>query len=153
MIKIFVHPHRIAIGELGHFRTKEELICWLAAYKDKLPSASEIIKPKFYLFLNFDDVRSEQEAINFGLTPFDELMAELAAETLLEALRAGCQKFIFSCDAGVSRSAGMAEGFGLFLQKLGKPFQMVSSRQTSPNLLVKEKLFESLKKLYFGVAT
>ncbi|OAG27808.1 hypothetical protein [Thermodesulfatator autotrophicus] len=147
MIKVFIYPNRIAIGELGNFRGREETICWIAAYKEKLPEVSQLVKPNFFLFLNFDDITSEKEALIFGLTPFDEVMAELTAETLIAALKAQCENFIFSCDAGISRSAGMAEAFCVFLKEQGKAYQKFAHRHTSPNLLVKERLLKALKML------
>ncbi|WP_456371011.1 hypothetical protein, partial [Thermodesulfatator atlanticus] len=144
--KLIVCAHREAIGRLGGFAEKRA--CWLAAYKERLPEPAYLVKPEFYLFLQFDDARSERDALNFGLTVFDELMAELAAETLLEALNKGCTEFIFSCDAGVSRSAGMAKAFERFLAHHKIPYHVEVARPTMPNPLVENRLWQALKTLY-----
>ena len=145
MKRLLVFPHRRAVEHLGRFEAPRDRICWLAVFRPRVPESALAVKPRFFAFLEFDDVSREEEARNFGLLPFDEDQALWAAETLLIALKHGVEEFLFSCDAGISRSAGMAEAFACFLAEKEIPFEKHHYRPPSPNPLVKEKLLLALK--------
>ncbi|NPA48352.1 MAG: hypothetical protein GXO20_00065 [Thermodesulfobacteria bacterium] len=143
--KVLVLPHREAITHLGSFGAQREKSCWIAVFKGKIPESAKGVRPRFFAFLEFDDVEKEETAYAFGLLLFDEEQARWAAQTLTEALEAGCEEFIFSCDAGRSRSAGLAEAFATFLKELEIPFEKKHSRPPSPNPLAKGRLYQALK--------
>ena len=145
--KILVFPHRRAVEYLGKFGAPRDNSCWIAVFKTGIPASAKGVKPRFFAFLEFDDVEDLRTAHTFGLIPLDEEQALWAAQVLLDALNEGCKEFIFSCDAGRSRSAGLAEAFALFLKEENIPFEKFHHREPVPNRLVIERLYRALRKL------
>ncbi len=144
-MRILVLPHRRAIERLGGW-TKPHA-CWVAVFRPAVPASAKAVKPAYFAFLEFDDVADEKLARDFGLLPLDEDQALYAAEVLLQALSAGVEEFIFSCDAGISRSAAMAEAFARFLEEEEISFEKEHLRAPNPNPLVRERLYQALKTL------
>ncbi len=147
--KLLVFPHREAIGYLGGFSSRKETSCWIAIFKGQVPESAKGVKPRFFAFLEFDDVDNENIAYNFGLLPLEEEEALWAAQILIKALKSGCKEFIFSCDAGRSRSAGLAEGFADFLREQNIPFQKAHHRPLFPTSWYEKDFIKLFKKLLF----
>ncbi|NPB09381.1 MAG: hypothetical protein GXO17_03415 [Thermodesulfobacteria bacterium] len=147
MKRILVFPHRYAIEYLKSPELERGKVCWVAVFRPAVPDAAKAVRPDYFAFLEFDDVADEEAARNFGLLPLSEEEALYAADTLLRALDAGVQEFVFSCDAGISRSAGMAEAFARFLEEQGLAFEKKHLRFPQPNPLVRERLLRALKTL------
>ncbi len=144
--KILVLPHRRAIERLGQLNPPSNP-CWIAVFRPSVPASAKAVKPRHFAFLEFDDVTDEKQARDFGLLPFDEAQAFYAAEVLLQALQEGVKEFIFSCDAGISRSAGLAEAFACFLKEMGFPFEKEHLHPPNPNPLARQRLYQALKAL------
>ncbi len=145
--KIIVLPQRQALEYLSRPENTPEKVCLIAVCNPGAFPRALKDKARFYAFLEFDDVPDEKTAHTFGLTIFDDVQALWAGETLIKALKEGCLEFVFSCEGGRSRSAGLAAAFAKFLEEKGISFQLIHTKPLAPNPWVREKLYQALKGL------
>ena len=145
--KILVLPQRQALEYLSRPESDPEKVCLIAVCNPGVFPSVLRDKARFCAFLEFDDAPDEKTAYAFGLTLLDDVQAHWAGETLLEALNEGCLEFVFSCEGGRSRSAGLAQGFVRFLEEEGIPYQLIHAKAPTPNPLACERLYLALKRL------
>ena len=149
MFEILVVPNRKALklakaGELAQ-------ACWVASYWEsrfkrdfKHALRRKPLKVGVMLMLCYPDKVDLKEAKKAKLPIFDKAMAEKATAALDRAVAKGIKRFVFSCDAGISRSAGMAQAFEEWLRRQGLPCKVQHQNPPQPNPLVRRLCFKML---------
>lgn len=150
MFEILVIPNRKALklakaGELAQ-------ACWVASYWEskfrrdlRCALRYKPFRVGVMLVLCYPDEADPEEAKEAGLPTFDKAMAEKATAALDRAVAKGIKRFVFSCDAGISRSAGMAQAFEEWLRRKGLPCKVQHQNPPQPNSLVRRLCLEALK--------
>lgn len=116
---------------------------WDERPEETLSAAKKAGLKTFDLHLADTDL-SEEQARELGLEPFTREHAETAARFLVDAYRDGMRFFIFTCEAGRSRSAGAAHAFVRWLRAQGEEPRVFSMFLLFPNQRIEELLTETL---------
>ena len=149
MFEVLVVPNRKALKLAKEGKLAKA--CWIASYWEtkfnrnlKRILRYKPLKVGAMLVLCYPDEVDLKMAQKEGLPVFDETMAKKVAETIDRAMAEGVKTFVFSCDAGVSRSAGMAQAFENWLKQKGLSYTVCHQNPANPNPLVRELCYRML---------
>jgi len=145
-VNIQVVPNRraLALCKKSSLNTAFVMAWWDSDVRRKVRELNRK-KPCNLLVLHFPDTEDPGLAHLFGGVVFNEEMAEKVAKFLMNNLRRGVANFVFSCDVGVSRSAGMAMAFEQFLREQNIRVKTSFRNTPFPNEYVKNLLLKKLE--------
>ena len=144
MIEIKVLSNRSAERKARKGELKDS--CWILSWFDRDWSQKPLKRfARHYLCLHYADISDKDLAKRLGLPYFDDRDAKRVVSLVERALDQGVTRIVFSCDAGISRSAAMAEAFFVWLESHGIRCRVKYEKFPHPNTLVKSELLKKLR--------